>query len=1075
MNACLAGLDAGSTTVKLVLLDETGTVLYKRYERHLSKVREKSLELLTDAAARFPGTRMRLAVTGSAGLGLSRLCDLLFVQEVHVAAQAVKRWLPGTDAVIELGGEDAKIIFFQGGLDQRMNGSCAGGTGSFIDQMATLLDVSPDELDTLARQSTRTYPVASRCGVFAKSDIQPLLNQGAPKSDVAASIFQAVVNQTVTGLAQGRRIEGNVAFLGGPLTFFPSLREAFIRTLGLVGDQARFPEDAAFFVGMGAALAAADAPEKSIEGWTSQLASVEDSASLSHPLPPLFATEADYEAFRTRHARATVEAADIAGYRGDAWLGIDSGSTTTKLVLLDDTGRILYSHYGSNRGNPLATIHDKLLELRALCGDRITIRGSAVTGYGEDLMKSAFSLDHGLVETVAHARAARHFQPEVDFILDIGGQDIKCFHLRNGAVDNILLNEACSSGCGSFIETYAKALGHDAASFASLAIGSKTPVDLGTRCTVFMNSSIKQAQKEGADISDISAGLAASVVRNALYKVIRVNHASQLGEHVVVQGGTFYNDAVLRAFELELGTEVVRPAIAGLMGAYGAALSVRDNPPEAPALLSEDDLKAFTFTTREVRCGLCSNHCLMNVSTFGSGKRHFSGNRCSRPVRGETKEDALPNLFQDKYALLRAYGAGETGAGVGMKTPAAALQSAGAKPASGTNPASRGRIGIPMVLNMFENLPFWHTLLTALRFEVVLSDPSSRELYADGQHTIPSDTVCYPAKLAHGHIESLLKQGVDAIFYPCLPYNFKEAEADNHFNCPVVAYYPELLAANTPALASVRYFMPYFGLHRPRDFTRRAAAWFSENLGVPQAETKRAIPQAYAAYEAFTADMRRRGEETLAWARANGRRIAILAGRPYHVDPEVSHGIDRLLSSLGLVVVTEDSVAHLGKPAPVKVLNQWMYHSRLYNAARYAVEHEDCALIQLVSFGCGIDAITTDEVRDILEKGGKLYTQLKIDDIDNLGAVRIRIRSLLAAWDSRSGREAARRHAAHGRAGHGGAGQGGAGHGGGMGVIAGQGHGPAKALATAGDIPVSGASASAPTAPANALPNEGKG
>jgi predicted CoA-substrate-specific enzyme activase len=1009
MKALLAGLDAGSTTVKLVLTDETGVLRYQRYERHQAKIRETTLTLLEEAAARFPEASFRLAVTGSAGLGLAKAMDLPFVQEVHVAAQAVQRWLPGTDVVVELGGEDAKIIFLTGGLDQRMNGSCAGGTGAFIDQMATLLDVAPDELDHLAAGSTRTYPIASRCGVFAKSDIQPLINQGAAREDIAASIFQAVVNQTVTGLAQGRRIAGNVAFLGGPLTFFKSLGQAFVNTLHLTREQARFPENAAFFVAMGAALAAADHPEMPAAQWVRRFAEAEEITSLTHPLPPLFKDEAELAAFRARHAAADTAYTDIQGYRGDAWLGIDCGSTTTKLVLLDTDGGILFSHYGSNKGNPLGMVHQKLKELRALCGDRIRIRGSAVTGYGEDLMKNACSLDLGLVETVAHARAARHFQPDVDFILDIGGQDIKCFHLRQGAVDSIMLNEACSSGCGSFIETYARALGHDAASFAALALQSRTPVDLGTRCTVFMNSSIKQAQKEGAQLSDISAGLAVSVVKNALYKVIRVNHADQLGRHVVVQGGTFYNDAVLRAFEKELGTRVVRPGIAGLMGAYGAALSVMDNPPAQPRLVSLAELEAFSFQSRETRCGLCGNNCRMTITTFANGRRHFTGNRCSRPLR-EKDDPGLPNLFREKYEWLRQYGTGPD-SGTGTATASGSGTGAGAGPAtasgSGTGAATqhRGRIGLPMVLNMFENLPFWHTLFSACGFEVVLSDPSSREMYAEGQHTIPSDTVCYPAKLSHGHIENLLAKGLDAIFYPCLPYNFKETEmADNHYNCPVVAYYPELLAANAPALADIRYLTPYFGLHRPKDFTRKAVVWFKETFGVPAKVTRAAITRAYAAYEDFLAHMRARGEQALAWARENGRRVAILAGRPYHVDPEVSHGIDRLLSSLGLVVVTEDAVAHLGKPAPVKVLNQWMYHSRLYNAARYAAEHDDCALVQLVSFGCGLDAITTDEVRAIVEASGKLYTQLKIDDIDNLGAVKIRIRSLLAAWDARQAR-----------------------------------------------------------------------
>lgn len=980
MNVLRAGLDAGSTTVKLVVLDTDGNLIYKRYERHMSKVREAALELLQDAAALIDGQLTHLTVTGSAGLGLAKLCDLLFVQEVHVTALAVNHWLPNTDSVVELGGEDAKIIFFKGGLDQRMNGSCAGGTGSFIDQMATLLDVTPHDLDLMAQASTRTFPIASRCGVFAKSDIQPLLNQGAAKADIAASIFQAVVNQTVTGLAQGRRIDGNVAFLGGPLTFCMSLRKAFVKTLGLSEAQARFPENSAYYVGMGAALASIDSPALTLQAWSEKVSMAGDSVSLSHPLPALFEDEADVQAFRARHEKATSVRIPIADYSGDAWLGVDAGSTTTKLVLIGDEGQILYSHYGSNKGNPLQVVHDKLLEIRAACGDRVKIRGSAATGYGEELMKNAFALDYGLVETVAHARAARHFQPEADFILDIGGQDIKCFHLKNGTVDTILLNEACSSGCGSFIETYAKALGHDAASFAALALESKTPVDLGSRCTVFMNSSIKQAQKEGASLADISAGLAISVVRNALYKVIRVNHASQLGKHVVVQGGTFLNDAVLRAFEYELDTLVVRPAIAELMGAYGAAFSIKDKPPSQSTLLSEKELQEFSFTSRDVRCGLCSNRCLMSVSSFSGGRKHFSGNRCTRPLI-EKETSNLPNVFRDKYMSVRSYSSS----------------------IDNIPKVTRGRIGLPVVLNMLENLPFWHTFFETCGFEVVHSEPSSREWYSEGQHTIPSDTVCYPAKLSHGHIESLLDKGIDTIFYPCMTYNLKENDnSDNHYNCPIVAYYPEVLAANAPALSQVRFFMPYFGLHRSKDFTRFAVGWFRENLGVPPAVTKVAVKNAYKALEDFKASIRKKGEEAVLWARANGRRIAILAGRPYHADPEISHGVDRLLSSLGLVVVTEDAVAHLGKPSPLRILNQWTYHARMYNAAHYAAEHEDCAYIQLVSFGCGLDAISTDEIRDILEKNGKLYTQLKIDDIDSLGAAKIRIRSLLAALDMRA-------------------------------------------------------------------------
>ena len=969
------GIDIGSTTVKVVVTDEKHNILFKSYDRHLSKVREKTEEVLRSIAGQYSGRDVCVAVTGSAGLGVAKACGLDFVQEVFATAGAVEAFLPGTDAVIELGGEDAKIIFFTGGLEERMNGSCAGGTGAFIVQMATLLGVTPDQLDDLAKQHEKIYSIASRCGVFAKSDIQPLLNQGARKEDMAASIFQAVVEQTIAGLAQGRQIKGRVAFLGGPLSFFSVLRERFVETLKLSPEDAVFPENAAYFVAIGAALYAGKLKSMPFDELLEKLESSKEMKTISNSLPPLFASEAEYESFRKRHAACSAEYADPAGYRGDAYLGIDAGSTTTKLVLTTADGRLLYTYYVSNKGNPVAVVLEQLKKIYELCGDSIKIRGSAVTGYGEDLIRNAFCVDDGLVETVAHFYAARRFRPDVDFILDIGGQDIKCFKIRNHAVDSIMLNEACSSGCGSFIETFASALGYTPAEFARLGLFAKHPVELGTRCTVFMNSSVKQAQKEGAGVDDISAGLSMSVVRNAIYKVIRASSPEELGKAIVVQGGTFYNDAVLRSFEKEIGREVTRPSVAGLMGAYGAALYAADRSKGQSSLLSPQALEGFVHTSRMANCGLCTNHCPLTINNFGAGRRFISGNRCERPL-GRKLREGLPNLYKYKYEKIRSY-----------------------RPV----PGPRGKIGIPLVLNMYELLPFWHTFLTSLGFEVVTSPESTRSLYIQGQYSIPSDTVCYPAKLVHGHIEALLSQGITTIFYPCMSYNFDEKRSDNHYNCPVVAYYPELIAANVAKLHApgVRYLNPYFGLHRPRDFESRAAAFFGKEFGVPAHEVKAAAKAAYRAYEGYLADVKAEGAKALDFAGKNGRRVIVLAGRPYHIDPEINHGIDRLISSFGLVIVSEDAVADLVPPQKVKVLNQWTYHARLYAAAKFVTTRPDTELIQMVSFGCGIDAITGDETRSIVERGGKLYTQIKIDEVNNLGAVRIRIRSLIAAMDSR--------------------------------------------------------------------------
>lgn len=967
------GIDIGSTTVKVVVLNETQEIIFQSYERHFSRVREKTSEVLSSIAEQFSGEDVHVAVTGSAGLGVAKACGLEFVQEVFATAGAVEQYLPQTDVVIELGGEDAKIIFLTGGLEERMNGSCAGGTGAFIDQMATLLGVRTEEMDALAAKHEKIYAIASRCGVFAKTDIQPLLNQGARREDIAASVFQAVVEQTIAGLAQGRKIEGRVAFLGGPLSFFSTLRDRFVKTLHLSPENALFPKEAAHFVALGAALYAQKFSTVLFDRLLENLKTAKHVRSMTNVLEPLFHTQKEYAAFVERHSACTVEEADADTYVGKAYLGIDAGSTTLKMALVSCEGKLLYSFYTPSRGNTVEIVKGQLIKIYQLCGDRVRIAGSAVTGYGEDLIRSAFGVDFGLVETVAHFYAARHFEPQVDFILDIGGQDVKCFKIRGGAVDSIMLNEACSSGCGSFIETFALALGYTVADFAKLGLFAKHPVDLGSRCTVFMNSSVKQAQKDGAGVDDISAGISMSVVKNALYKVIRAADAKALGKHIVVQGGTFYNDAVLRAFEKEMGLEVTRPTISGLMGAFGAALYAQEQEKSTSTLLSPDALSAFTHRTQTATCGLCTNHCTLTINLFENGRRFISGNRCDRPT-GRKQAEALPNLFQYKNEKLMSYK---------------------------SKPGKRGKIGIPMSLNMYENLPFWHTMLTELGFEVVLSPVSSRALYVKGQYTIPSDTVCYPAKLVHGHIEALLDAGVETIFYPCMSYNFDEKRSDNHYNCPVVAYYPELIAANVERLKSVRYLTPYFGLHRPRDFKKRAAAFFKKEFDVPEKETRCAVDAAYTAYRAYEEDIKAYGARALDFAKAHGKYVIVLAGRPYHVDPEINHGIDRLISSYDLVIVTEDAVADYVEEPRVKVLNQWTYHARLYAAAKYVTLHPNAQLVQLVSFGCGIDAITTDEVRSICENGDKLYTQIKIDEIDNLGAVKIRIRSLLAAMDSR--------------------------------------------------------------------------
>ena len=974
------GIDIGSTTIKFVLSDGTNE-LFSCYERHFSRVREKTVELLEQVRALLAGSEaaeapVRAAISGSAGMGLAEAAHLPFVQEVFATAEVVKLRQSDATCAIELGGEDAKIIFFTGGLDQRMNGSCAGGTGAFIDQMASLLNVSVGELDALSLRAERIYPIASRCGVFAKSDIQPLINQGARKEDVAASIYQAVVNQTIAGLAQGRRIEGKVLFLGGPLYYCQGLRARFRETLGLSEEQAIFPEYGRLAVALGAAAYAARSSEAYTLDELTQRVRGARSLNVAGRLRPLFETRADYEAFAARHAQAVVPSADIGSYSGAAYLGIDCGSTTTKLTLISDRREILYSYYAPNNGNPVPIVRQQLERIYSLCGDRVRICGSAVTGYGEELIKNAFSVDIGLVETMAHYAAARYFQPDVDFILDIGGQDIKCFSIRGGAIDSIMLNEACSSGCGSFLSTFAESMGCTVEEFARKGLDARAPVNLGSRCTVFMNSSVKQAQKEGADIADISAGLSVSVVKNALYKVIRAGSADALGKHIVVQGGTFNNDAVLRAFELELGRNVIRPNIAGLMGAYGAALTAMRL--SSSSLISAEALRGFTYSAKASTCKGCSNHCRLTVNTFSGGRRYIAGNRCERALGVESANSRLPNVYEDKRRLLDAFSA---------KAPA--------------KPAPRGRIGLPLALGMYELLPMWHTLFTELGFEVVVSEMSTRRTYERGQFSIPSDTACYPAKLMHGHVAELIDKGVDTIFYPCVSYNIDEKVSDNHYNCPIVAYYSELLHGNMDELKQVRFLYPYLNLSSSRHLRLGLQETLGRELGLGRRELRRAVERAWAAYEGYMADVRRAGESALSYAREHGLRVMVLAGRPYHIDSEICHGIDKLAQSLGFVVVSEDSVCHLAQSPELHVLNQWTYHSRLYRAAQFAAEHDDVELVQLVSFGCGMDAITADEVRSILEQGGKIYTQIKIDEITNLGAVKIRLRSLIGALEER--------------------------------------------------------------------------
>lgn len=968
------GMDIGSTTIKIVVLNDYNDIIYKSYERHQARIREAAFEALSSLVSLLSEHEVQFAMTGSAGMNMAEEGSLTFVQEVFACALAVRQYYPKTDVVVELGGEDAKIIYLQGSLEERMNSTCAGGTGSFIDQMAVLLDVSLEELDALALAHQRLYPIASRCGVFAKSDLQPLINQGVSKADLAASIFQAVVDQTITGLAQGREIKGNVLFLGGPLSFFKGLQLRFKETLRLNNEEACFPELGPYFVALGAALYANEnAAICTYEDIMNILRMLLSNRTKQQGLAPLFSSKQEYDAFCIRHGKAKVETKDLQTYQGNAYLGIDGGSTTTKMVLLDEDHNILYQSYQSNQGNPVDIVRQELLTLYDILPKEVHIKASAVTGYGEELIKHAFGIDFGVVETIAHYTAAKAFDPDVDFIIDIGGQDMKCFRIKDHSIDDIILNEACSSGCGSFIETFAKGMGYDVAAFAKMGLFAKQPVNLGSRCTVFMNSSVKEAQKNGASIEDISAGLCISVVKNALYKVIRIRHPKDLGSRIIVQGGTFLNDTILRSFEKELNCDVVRINIAGLMGAYGAALLAHQQMPQMTSFITREALQMFTHQVTSARCGLCPNHCNLTINTFENGRKYIAGNKCERPTQHQNQSMEYPNLYDFKYTYLQNL------------------------------PITKNKIkvGIPFVLNMFDLLPFWQVLLTQLNFEVVLSDPSSRKLFKNGQSTIPSDTVCFGAKLVHGHILNLEEKGVSFIFYPNMSYNVKEEMIDNHFNCPVVAYYPELIEANMEL--STPMISPFVSLdHEDKLVDGLYDSFQKHGLNLTKVKIQEAVQAGNHALKGWRSDIKNEGQKALAFARKQHLPIIVLCGRPYHIDPFIHHGIANLLNELGFVVLSEDSVPRQEMPS-INVLNQWTYHARMYQACNYALQHDDVNIVQLVSFGCGIDAITTDEISDILRRHHKLYTQIKIDEIDNLGAARIRLRSLKKAIEERSG------------------------------------------------------------------------
>ena len=972
------GIDIGSTTVKIAILDEKNEVLFSDYQRHFANIQETLARLLIAAKEKLGELDLIPMITGSGGLTLATHLHVSFVQEVVAVATALKAIAPKTDVAIELGGEDAKIIYFTGGIDQRMNGICAGGTGSFIDQMASLLQTDASGLNDYAKSYKAIYPIAARCGVFAKSDIQPLINEGATREDLAASIFQAVVNQTISGLACGKPIRGHVAFLGGPLHFLPELKNAFVRTLRLTDEYIIDPENSHLFAAIGSAMSAEQEAGVDINDLIERL---QKGVSMDHEvqrLEPLFRNDTEYREFEARHTGHSVKSGDFESYEGKIFLGIDAGSTTTKIALIGEDGQLLYKFYSSNEGSPLTTAIRAIEEIQKRMHPNAEIVYSCSTGYGEALLKAAFQLDEGEVETISHYYAAAFFEPDVDCILDIGGQDMKCIRIKDHTVDSVQLNEACSAGCGSFIETFAKSLGYSVQDFAKEALFAKNPVDLGTRCTVFMNSNVKQAQKEGATVADISAGLAYSVIKNALFKVIKIADASSLGKHIVVQGGTFYNDAVLRAFERTAECQCVRPDIAGIMGAFGAALIARERwENQTTTMLPLDKIIALQYKTAMTRCQGCNNKCVLTVNQFGGGRRFISGNRCERGLGLDRKKKEVPNLFD--YKMHRLFD---------IETLS-------------EDEALRGTIGIPRVLNLYENYPFWAVFFRELGFRVVLSPVSTRKIYELGIESIPSESECYPAKITHGHVSWLIKNGVKTIFYPCIPYERDEENgAGNHYNCPIVTSYAENIKNNVEEIETehIRFLSPFMAFTNEKILSTQLEKIMQQEFDIPASETRAAAHAGWKELLQVKADVEAEGERAVQWCKENKKHGIVLAGRPYHIDPEIHHGIPDMIAGFGLAVLTEDSISHLGKvERPVVVSDQWMYHSRLYAAASYVKNTDELDLVQLNSFGCGLDAVTTDQVSDILTGSDKIYTVLKIDEVNNLGAARIRIRSLIAA------------------------------------------------------------------------------
>lgn len=975
------GIDVGSTTVKIVVLDDEKNIKYSEYRRHYSDIKSTVITLFDEVKEVLGNSKFTVVITGSGGLLLSKMLGIDFVQEVIANKTAIEAFLPGTDVVIELGGEDAKILYLTGGLEQRMNGTCAGGTGSFIDQMSILLKTDADGLNELAKKHTTIYPIAARCGVFAKSDVQPLLNEGAAREDVAASILQAVVTQTISGLAQGRPIKGNIAFLGGPLHFLTQLRVQFEETLRENAESFKTPENAQIFVAMGAAMMHNDSEETDILSIMNKLKTAHGVDAEITRMPKLFETEADEKEFFERHKKDTAVRGDISQASGPVFLGLDVGSTTIKCTVINENDEIIYSYYGKNEGSPITCGINIMRELYEKLPKSAYIANGCTTGYGEQLLKTAFRIDEGEIETIAHFKAANHFLPGVDFIIDIGGQDMKCMKIKDGVIESIMLNEACSSGCGSFIQTFAESLGYDSIGFSKEALTAESPVDLGTRCTVFMNSRVKQAQKEGASVGDISAGLSYSVVRNALYKVIKLRDPKLMGDKIVVQGGTFNNNAILRCFEILTGKNVIRPDIAGIMGAFGSALIAKERWSGGECdIITCDELDSFQFETTLTRCEKCNNHCQLTVTDFGDGSKFISGNRCERGAGGEARKKDIPNLYDYKYKRAFRYKA--------IKA----------------SEAERGVIAMPRVLNMYENYPLWFTFFTELGFSVKLSGRSTHALYEKGIASIPSESACYPAKLVHGHIVDLVEKGYKTIFYPCIPYEQIEySAAGNHFNCPMVTSYPEVVYKNMDILrdGDVKFLYPFINLADKKSFNRQMAKALAD-YNIPFKEIKAASEKAFAELQNYKNDVRKKGEEVLAWLSEHNKRGIVLAGRPYHIDPEINHGIPDMINSLGFAVLTEDSIAHLGHlERDIRVVDQWAYHTRLYEAASEVIKNDNLELIQLNSFGCGLDAVTTDQVMEILQSHEKIYTTLKIDEVSNLGTARIRVRSLKAAVKDR--------------------------------------------------------------------------